>query len=354
MQKTRFRYFLSGALLVSSLAVLTGCDVFKRASCPACGPSTETAKPEDVILSIDGVPAITKQEFEEFYATASANSGPYGALSRKDAYDTLKTMVLLDHKMIKEGKDKDPEYQKEFRRAFNLAKWGVNSQILAEELKKTIDTSDAAIESFYNEAKGKNPAFDRPPFLKNPESVSVQSVEFTDKKAAEEFLKKAKSDFAGAARAANLSVKDLGKVSAQSQNVDFAIRLKARTLAPNAVELVASGDKKFFVIKAGAKSPSQYAEFSELKAMPQMTEMLAQFKRSVELEPAFLKRVEEYKNEFKIDENLKYFEEAEAKQKEEEEKLREAFAQKMQEQEGAQPEAEAPTQAAKPQGVVAG
>ena len=118
-----------------------------------------------------------------------------------------------------------------------------------------------------------------------------------------------------AAKAANLSVKDLGKVSAQSQNVDFAIRLKARTLAPNAVELVPSGDKKFFVIKAGVKSPSQYAEFSELKAMPQMKEMLAQFKKQVELEPAFLKRVEDYKKDFKLDENLTYFEEEAAKQK---------------------------------------
>ncbi len=356
MQKTLFRSVLNGALLVSTLAVLTGCDLFKQSSCPTCGPSSaaEAAKPEDILLSIDGTPAITKPQFEEFYEVASANAGPYGALSKKDAFETLKTMEILNRKISQQGKDQTPEYKKELARACNLARSGINSQILAKELQESIDTSDAAIESFYNQEKGKNQAFDRPPFLKSPESVSVQSVEFTDKKAAEEFLKKAKSDFAGSARAANLSVKDLGKVSAQSQNVDFAIRLKARTLAPNAVELVPSGDKKFFVIKAGVKSPSQYAEFSELKAMPQMKEMLAQFKKQVELEPAFLKRLEDYKKDFKLDENLTYFEEEAAKQKEEEDKLREIFAQKMKEQEEGSPAAaSAPAQAAKPQGVVA-
>lgn len=356
MQKTGFRSLISGALLVSALAVLTGCDLFKQSSCPNCGPSVaESAKAEDVLLSIDGVPAVTKQQFEDFYEVASAQAGPYGALSKKDAFETLKTMEILNRKISQSGKDQDPAYKKDFARAHNLARWGVNSQIIAKEIQETIDTSDAGVESFYNQEKGKNPAFDRPPFLKSPESVSVQSVEFSDKKAAEEFLKKAKSDFAGAARGANLSIKDLGKVSPQSQNVDFAVRLKARTLAPNAVELVPSGDKKFFVIKAGTKSPAQYAEFKELVAMPQMKEMLAQFKKQVELEPAFLKRVEEYKKDFKIDENLKYFEEEEAKRKEEEDKLREIFAQKMKEQETAAPAASAPAQpAAKPQGVVAG
>lgn len=352
MQKSVFRSLIGGTLLLSMLAVLTGCNFSGQSSCPTCNPSSsEAAKPEDVLLSIDGLPIVTKSQFEEFYKVASANAGPYGALSKKDAFETLKTMEVLNRKIIQDAKDQAPGYKEQFARAYNLARWGVNSQILAEELEKTIDTSEQAIENFYNQEKGKNPAFDRPPFLKNAESVSIQSVEFTDKKAAEEFLKKAKSDFAGAARAANLSIKDLGKVSPQSQNVDFAVRLKARSLEPNGVELVSSGDKKFFVIKAGAKSPAQYASFSELKAMPHMSEMLAQFKKTVELEPAFLKRVEDYKKDFKIDENLEYFKEDEAQQKEEEEKLREMFAQKMKEQGEETPKA---SQAAKPQGVVAG
>ncbi len=303
--------------LASTLAVLTGCDLVKQSSCPTCGPSNaaEGAKPEDVLLSIDGTPAITKQQFEEFYEVASASPGRYGALSKKDAFETLKTIEILNRKISQQGKDQTPEYKKELARAYTLARAGINSQILAKELRETIDTSDVAVERFYNQEKGKNQAFDRPPFLKSPESVRVQAVEFTDENAAEEFLKKAKSDFAGSARAANLSVKDLGKVSTQSQDVDVAIRLKARTLASNAVELIPSGDKKFFVIKVGVKSPSQYAEFSEVKAMPQMKEMLAQFKKLVELEPTFLKRVEDYKKDFKLDENLTYFEEGAVKQK---------------------------------------
>jgi len=350
MQKTRFRYIISGALLVSALTILTGCDLFKQSSCPSCGHgSVEQAKPEDVLLSIDGAPAITKAQFEEFYEVALSNAGPYGSPSKEDAFDTLKTMEIINRKIAQLGKDQDPAYKKDLARAYNLARWGVNSQAIVKEIQETIDTSDAALESFFNDAKGKNPAFDRAPFLKSPESVSIQSVEFSDKKAAEEFLKKAKSDFAGSARAANLSIKDHGKVSSQSQNVDFAIRLKARSLEPSTVELVSSGDKKFFVIKAGTKSSAQYADFNELKAMPQMKEMLAQFKKQVELEPAFMKRVEEYKKDFKIEENRSYFEQEKARLKEEEEKLKEALAQQMKEGETAAPEAAAP----KPQGVVA-
>ncbi len=194
MQKTLVRSLLSGALLVSSLVVLTGCDWFKPASCPTCAPISEAAlaKPDDVLLSIDGTPAITKQQFEDFYEVASANAGPYGALSKRDAFNTLVTMEVLNRKIVQDRKDQDPKYKKDFARAYNLARWGVNSQIIAEEIQAKIDTSDAAIEKFYNEQKGKNQAFDRPPFLKNPESISLQSVQFADKATAEAFLSKSK------------------------------------------------------------------------------------------------------------------------------------------------------------------
>ncbi len=355
MQKTLVRSLLSGALLVSTLVVLTGCDFFKPASCPTCKPidAAVTARPEDVLLTINGEPAIAKQQFEDFYEVASANAGPYGALSKQDAFNTLVTMEVLNRKIIKDGKDRDPAYKKDFARAYELARWGVNSQMLAKELQEKIDVSDESLEKFYNEQKGTNQAFARPPFIKSPESITIQSVQFADKPSAEGFLSKAKTDFTGAARTGNLAIKDHGKVTAQSQDIDFAIRLKARTLGPDTVELVQSGDK-YFVIKSGRKAPAVYAEFAELKAMPQMKDMLAQFKKQVELEPAFLQAVEDYKKEFKLVENLAYFEEEEAQRKTEEDQLREIFAQKMKGQQEAKKAANAaPAQGAPAQGVVA-
>jgi len=346
MQKSLSRSLKSGALLVTALALLPGCDFLKKTPCPTCRPDSAaaSAKPEDVLLTIDGTPAITKQQFEDFYEVASANAGPYGAPSEKDAFDTLVKMEILNRKIIQDGKDQTPEYRRDFGRAYDLARWGVNSQQLAKELQDKIDTSDAAVEKFYNEQKGNNQAFDRPPFLKNAESVTLQSVQFSDKAAADKFLAKAKSDFAGSAKAANLTIKDHGKVSAQSQNVDFALRLKAKSMAPNSVELVQSGDK-YFVAKAGSKSAASYADYKELAAMPQMKDMLGQFKKQVELESAFIKQIDEYKKGFTIVENLKYFDEKDAQRKVEEEQYKELIAQKLKEQGDKAP--------AKPAGVVA-
>lgn len=330
--------FFSTGLLVSSLALLTGCEWFKKSACPACEPcatvdvgALATASPEDVLLSIDGKPAITKQQFEDFYEVAKASAGPYGALPKKDAFNTLVTMEILNRKIIKDKKDQDPEYKKEFARAYNLARWGVNSQLLAKDIQCEIDVSDKAIEDFYMEQRGKNQAFDRPPFLKNPESVTMKSVQFSDKKAAEDFTGKAQKegvDFGAVARAANLAVKDLGKVSSQSQDVDFAVRLKARTIAPNSVELVTSGDT-FFVVKAGDRMPAEYADYEEVKQAENMQGMLGQFKKQCELEPAFLKRIEEYKKEFSIVENEEFFKQEEAKRIAQEEEQKKMFAQVM-------------------------
>ncbi len=326
--KKMVRPFIVGAILVAGLAVLTGCDFFKSAECEMCQPveaAAVTVDPGQVLLSINGSSAITKDQFEAFYAIASETS-PVG---KRDAFNMMVQMELLDRQMRKEGKDKTKDYVQ----ALRMARWQVNSQMLAKELQDSTDVSDRGLESFYNEQRGKNPAFDRPPFIKTPVSIAMQSVEFKDKAAAEEFLKKAKADFAGSAAAGNLEVKDLGNVSQQSQDVNFAIRLKARGLNSGDVELIQTGDM-FTVIKAGNKTEAEYSTYSELKEMPQMTQMLSQFKKQMELEAAFMKRLEGYKKGYTLKENEQYF-------KEEEDKFKEMIAQKMKEQAAQKKEAPA-------------
>ena len=353
--KKIFRFALSGALLVSTLALLTGCDLFQKGGCPSCKPGSAAmnAKPEDVLLTINGTPAITKEEFEDFYEVARANAGPYGALSKRDAFDMMVKMEVLNHEIARSGKDQSDAYKKDFSRAFNMARWGVNSQVLANEIKEKIEVSEAALEAFYNEKRGKDQNLDRPPFLKSSECTAVKAVEFPDKAAAEAFAKKAKSDFEGAAKAANLTIKNLGNVSQQSRDVDFAICLRARTMKPGDVEVI-QGVNKHFVAKAGAKSTAKYADYKELMAMPQMKEMLSGYKQKVELEPAFVAAIDEYKKGLELKENTVYFEAEEAQQKAEEEKVKEMIAEQVKQQEtkksGDKP-AEKP--AAKPEGVVA-
>ncbi len=332
MQK--YRSIISGALLVATLVVVTGCDMFKPASCPSCKPDEVHAEsPGDVLLTIDGRPAITKQKFEELYELAAANAGPYGGPSKREIFKQIEAMAVLENQYSTSGKDQTVEYKKELARAYDHARWGVNTQLLAKELQEEIDVSEAALSKLYAEQLGKNQAFDRPPFLKSAESVTIQSVEFADKAAADAFLEKAKTNFAGEVAASGLVVKDLGAVSALSEEVDFAIRLKARTIKPGEVEVVQAADK-FYVIKAGGKK-AQYATFAEIKAMPQVVEYLSQLKSESELESVFMDKIEQYKKSFTLVLDEEYFKADDEQRKVDQEKLMELFEQQMKAQQGA-------------------
>jgi hypothetical protein len=339
-----FRSLFNGTLLVCTLALLSACLTSKK--CPTCEPELEVSKPEDVLLSIDGVPVITVQKFNDFYEFASANAGY--PLSKNDAFNTLESMEILKRELKKTGKTEDSTYKKNLSRARDYAEWGVNNQVLIKEIEDSIDISDAGLEKFYNENKGKNPNLDRPPFLKSPESIRIQEVDFNDQKSAQDFLAKAKNAkdsaaFAALAKGISKTVKDLGNVSPQTQGVDFSIKLNARTINPNESSVVTLNNGKFAVIRAGSqRQPAQYLTFAELIALPQMREALGAFRKRLDVEPEFMKRIEEFKKGFKIEKNDKYFEEEEAKKKAEDDKLKELLQKKEEAPAAQQPKAVAP------------
>ena len=193
------RSFMSCALLISGLALLTGCgDMFKKSACPGCdNEAISKAAPGDVLLSVDGKPAITKESFNEFfdaYLSSNPQAAAYLALdpsARRRAFQELEMKELIKHDVIKKKKDQSPEYRKKYNQACDYALWAVNSELFRDEVLGSIDSSDAALEKFYEENKGKNPAFDVSPFQTSPEGIKMQSVQFGDQKAARDFLAKA-------------------------------------------------------------------------------------------------------------------------------------------------------------------
>ena len=79
----------------------------------------------------------------------------------------------------------------------------------------------------------------------------MQSVQFSDQKAARDFLAKAQKapgEFKALAKAANKDVKDLGLITTQSQ--DFSLRAKAKDMEPNTVDMVYTPNGQYMVIKA--------------------------------------------------------------------------------------------------------
>ncbi len=347
MNKT-FRSVFSIALLAAALVALSACDWFKRSGCPSCDTHVASAAPGDVLLSIDGKPAITKASLDDFYEAYMKNrpDAMYAQMdpqAKRNAFNELVVMEVMTAKVKKDGKDKDAEWQKAYKRAHDLAIYSVNAEKLSKEVLDSIDTSDAALETFYKDVRGKNPAFDNPPFLKQSAGIKIQSVQFADKKSADDFLAKAQkpgANFGELAKAIKKEVKNLGLVTSQSK-VDYAVKAKAKTLEPNAVDVVTTQGNQYMVIKGiGPRQEASYAELADvIAAQPMLKEQLANYKKQVEAQAEFMKRIEDWKKELKVEENSKFFEEEEARKKAElEDKFKELKA--AQEKEEA-PKAEA-------------
>lgn len=336
MNQKFFRPVLNVVLLTSALAALSACDWFKGSGCASCDSHMESAAPGDVLLTIDGKPAITKAKLDDFFEAYMKNrpDAAYAAMdpqAKRNAFNELQVMEVMSAKIKKDGKDKSPEYKKAYQRAIDLAKYSVNAELLSKEVLDSIDTSDAGLETFYKDLRGKNPAFDNPPFLKQPAGIKIQSVQFSDKKSAEDFLAKAQkagANFGELAKAIKKDVKNLGLVTSASK-VDYSVKAKAKTLEPNAVDIVTTQGNQFMVIRGvGPRQDAQYAELAEIiAAQPMLKEQLANYKKNVEAQTEFMKRIEEWKKELNIVENTKFFEEEEARKKAElEEKFKELKA----------------------------
>lgn len=319
---------INGAL-ISALFLLSGCKFFPSKECATCGPTQ--AGEGKVLLTINGKEKVHESDFEEFYKTwlEGRKDGAFAALdpaSRRNAFNDLEMMHLIAEEVKASGKDKDPKYLKNKKLAQTYIDFQLNQDVVANEILNSIDTSDAALETFYNENKGKHPALDNPMFLKSPEGIKVQGVDFTDEKSAKEFLAKAqKGDFAGLAKAIKKDVKDLGIVSPSSRMVDFAVRTAARSLQPNEVKVVTLQNGQFMVIKGvGARQSAQYVDFASIKDDAPKKEMLSNIVKQTQLQSKFMEYLENIKKKFNVVENTTYFEEEEAKKKAElEAKLKE-------------------------------
>lgn len=320
------RPLLGGAFLFSCLVLLSACDWMKKGGgCASCetGPALEAAAPGDVLLTIEGKPAITKGSFDEFFNAYLANNPQAAAYlafdpgARRRAFQELEMKELIKHKIRKDKKDQTPEYKKKYEQAMDLALWAVNSEIFRDDVLASIDTSDAGLEKFYNENKGKNPAFDNPPFQIAPEGIKMKAVQFADQKAARDFLAKAQkapAEFESLAKAAKKDIKDLGLVTTQSK--DFSLKAKAKTMEPNSVDMVYNQGGQYMVIKAvGQRQPAKYIEFAALIANPENKEMLANVKKQGEFPKIVMDRIEGLKKELNAEENTKFFDEEEAKKK---------------------------------------
>lgn len=322
------RSLISVTLLISTLAMLSGClDWFNKGkpACPACEPTTrvdgtygaETATGGETLLTLRNKPVITTSSFEEYWQELLKSDPnlesmlPFMPNARYEVFKNAAMEKVIQEWVHTSGKYKDPEYQKKLAKQRALADRMVALQTFQEELIKTIDTSDAALEKFYADNKAKNAVFQQAPFLQSPKGFKVQAVQFNDEKQAKDFLartQKQKADFGALAKAAKKEVKDLGVISAQSRNVDFAIKEKVKDMKSDEIALVSGPNKQFTVIKTGQEEEAKYAPFAEVK------EGVKQAKLQVEFGDKFTARIEELKKEYGAVETKDFFEKEKEKQ----------------------------------------
>lgn len=278
------RQFFSAALLISGLALLSGCDWFnKKAGCDSCeyrGSSDAKAGTGPVLVTINSKPAITQGDFDEYWAEILKMEPQAEALIplmpniRSETFKTFLNEKLILHWLKAEKKDQDTEYKKKMDTLRKQVERAVAAQTFQEYILSKIDKEDKAVEAFYNENRDKNAVFQQPPFAKKAGGVKASGVKFSDEKSAKDFLAKAEkagANFNKLAGDVKKSVDTFGgqAINAQSRNVAEAVKAKLLEVksAP-AVILVRTEDQKgktFWVIKATDVVKGEFAPFAEVK-----------------------------------------------------------------------------------------
>lgn len=320
--KMNFKKFLNATLLVSAIAMLAGCE-FSKKNCKDCVTTTTTMGSHDsgkVLATIDGKALVTEGQFNK-YVDQIIKLEPqmelYFAMvpdMSQKLFDAYQTDALIKEWVKRTGKDKDASYSEKLDMQKQLLESQMQGQLFQDYILSKIDQSDSVISSFFAENKTTLPLFQQAPFVKTQGGVKAQGVSFADEKQAVAFLEKVKAagaNFTALAKEAKKSVNDFGgkPVNAQTTTVDSAVRSKLAEIATvPSIELI-KADKTFWVVKATAKTNTEYAPFEEVKEAAK--NVMLQTKFNDELKAG----LDALKSEFKVNDAAakEYFEAQAAK-----------------------------------------
>lgn len=304
-------------LLTSTLFLLPGCDLFtskKAESSTAASAEQSASMPaaDDgsmVLVSIDSKPLITRKSLDK-EKTELLESNPQ--LKAMIAYmddkqldrnlaEGLLSQALVDQFIVREGIDKDPQYQQELKRAEKSVKQVLNAKYFTQRFPVTI--SDAEVEDFYNKNKDVMPQL-----LISQGGVKASGVSFTKEQDAKDFLAKVKTnkgDLQKTAQAANLSSSfvDWKVINGQTAGIDARLREKIMNLKAPTIEMIKVDDKTFWVVNATSKEEKKYRPLDQIK--DDLRQFLEKEKR-VEL---FDQEIAKLKEQYKVKLNEEFFKE---------------------------------------------
>jgi len=316
MKKTAL-YFAKGSALVLSLAVLSGCEMFKKKEdAQAASKSTAADKAADakVLCKINDKPVIKESDFisnlnqmlqaNPYFRGAGIDALPM-TIKRK-FFDELVKQELIVAQETKNNVENDKEFIKALDEMLKLVKRSLMVQFFEKKIYEGIKVSDSDITKHFNENKER--------YTKDPGGVLVVGAKFNNDAQATEFLNAVKNNVTGFEKAAkatkHASFKDFGRVSKGANNQQRGMPMDS-TPAPvkesafamhklPGVEKVKVGHE-IWVIKASDKQDASFFQLDEIK--PQVEAML----KNNLFRDALDKRLKDLKGEFKISVDEEYF-----------------------------------------------
>lgn len=310
MCKTRALSFVAGSLIV-----LAGCG--KKEKNDETSPTAQPAMSADVLVNIDGKPALTLSEFQKFVkdATQADQQMQFMMQIMPDFEEQLFERAKLRELFLAGLAKRDnfsahEEYKKLKEQAEKQLETLLNQQVFIKLYVGQIN--DDEIKKYYDENKDKDQNL-----LENQAGVEAKAVSFKNEKDAHDFLKTVqahKNDLEAAGKLLKKTVDNLGLVSAMSM-IDAKVKeaILALKSLPTVI-VIKGGDSKVWVVKALKREQAKYRPFERVKDT--IKEMLTGRK----IEETFEKKLAEYQKEH-MQINRAYFEQ---KRKDREEKQKQA------------------------------
>ena len=297
-------------LMVGSLFMLTGClgEKEKTAKIESdCGCQSEDSGKGEVLLSIDGKPALYVEDFEDQKAMAQQSNQQLSMILQMmpDAeYSMLFKSIEAGHLMkewvVREGIDQNPDLVKQ-RRQYHDA---IDLQLYMKyyEDAHPVEVSDREIEDYYKAKRDQIPGL-----IASPAGVDIVYVEFNTKDKAEDFASKAKDgsekQFKSAAKESDVKVKTMVISNDTAINEALKNSVMAATKFPSK-EVVKIDDNSYWVVGMLKKKDAEYRSLDVPEIKQGITKMCKDEKREAEL----TKQVEKLHQKYNVVENKAYFE----------------------------------------------
>lgn len=310
-------YIIVGGLLC--LMVLPGCDWFSQkemkkedkteAQEPECKKHDSTETKEEsvktVLLSLDGKPIITTEDFEgHLDKIVQTNPQVADMIEKTPAmkYNVFSGMVNQELLKVWARKSKITEsedYKKEYELMQQLVEYELARKYFQDDVQTKIAVSDQDIKKFYEKNKTRIPDM-----LLSPGGSKALGVMFKSSKEAEVFFRGIDSldNFEAHAKTAHLEVVDFGLVNEYSVDLSKMLKFELTHVkrAPSIVR-VKEDDSKYWICLVTEQQLAEYRPLEEVK------EAIEQTLKTEKSQIMFGQKIEALKTVYRAEENTGYF-----------------------------------------------